>query len=60
MIGTNEFDKIYYGYAKTLTLEADEDPRFLRERFHVVTLAEWPFGALRFHEMEGCVIRGTS
>ena len=54
MIGTNEFDKIYYGYAKTLTLEADEDIGFLCECFCIITV--WPFGALHFNDIEGCTI----
>ena len=60
MIGTDVFSNIYYRWAKTLTLEADEDPRFLHERFHVITLAEWPFGALCFHDVEGCAIMGVA
>jgi hypothetical protein len=60
MIGTDGFGNIYYGWAKTPTLEADEDPRFLRECFRIATLAEWPFGALCFRDMEGYAITGTA
>ena len=42
------------GYTKTPNLEADEDPKFLHIRFHVVTLVERPFGALCFHAVVDC------
>ena len=38
----------------------DDAPRFLRALLRVITFADWPVGALRLLDGEGCTMRGPT